>query len=175
MRPVWKSPDGVDSLTGDSGLEWLYGQAQQMKSVAEIGVWCGGTTYTLLTGCPGPVFAVDHWLGSPAESDATHKRAKEIDAYGLFMKNVGHFPNLHVCKMPSVEAAKLFPPGSIDMIYIDAGHDWDSVIADVQAWWPICKTLFCGHDLCHGPVRKAIETLGVPFQVNPGDIWSIRK
>ena len=59
MKP-WKGPEGMEPLTGDDGLQWLYTQALTMRNVAEVGVWKGGTTWTLLTACPGPVYAVDH-------------------------------------------------------------------------------------------------------------------
>ena len=63
------------------------------------------STYALLNGCHGPVYAVDHWLGSPNELDAAHKEAKTQDIYAQFMANVGHFKNLVVRKMDSVTAA----------------------------------------------------------------------
>lgn len=36
----------------------------------------------------------------------------------------------------SVEASRLFPDGSLDFVYIDAGHDKDSVLGDLKAWYP---------------------------------------
>ena len=42
-------------------LEWLYKAAKRMKSIVEIGSWQGRSTYVLLSGCQGPVMAVDKW------------------------------------------------------------------------------------------------------------------
>ena len=42
-------------------LEWLYEAAKRMNSIVEIGSWQGRSTYVLLSGCRGPVVAVDKW------------------------------------------------------------------------------------------------------------------
>lgn len=164
----------IQGLIGDDGVQWLYEQAAQMRNVVEVGCWYGCSTHALCSACDGIVFAVDHWMGSPATDDATHDRAKTEDVFGGFCKNVGHFRNLHILKMPSVEAARFFRDASVDMIVIDAGHDHASVNGDVAAWLPKCRKLFCGHDWSHGPVRAAIERLGRPVSNHPSDMWSIR-
>lgn len=36
----------------------------------------------------------------------------------------------------------------IDFIYVDAGHDYDSVMKDLEAWWPLVSEIgvMAGHD-----------------------------
>jgi precorrin-6B methylase 2 len=163
-----------EGLIGQDGYDWMAEQAKDMASVVEVGCWQGYGTEALLRVCPGQVTAVDHWMGSPDPTDATHKPAKKYDIHALFVARVGHYPNLTILRMDSVEASTHFPDQSVDMIFIDAGHDAASVTADIRAWAPKCRKLICGHDGSYETVRKAVETLGRPINRHPGDIWSVR-
>jgi SAM-dependent methyltransferase len=148
------------SMTSDE-LEWLCETAREMDSVLEVGCWRGRSTDALLTGCKGPVYAVDHFQGSVGE--VLIEIAKEEDIKASFLANVGHYRNLRLYDMPSVEAAKLFEDKSIDMIFIDGSHDRESVLADIKAWLPKAKKIFCGHDWGFDPVRAAIEEVKLPI------------
>lgn len=48
----------------------------------------------------------------------------------------------------STRAAKLFPPESVDFGFIDGDHRYESVLADLRAWWPTIKPggVLAGHD-----------------------------
>lgn len=48
----------------------------------------------------------------------------------------------------SVAAAVQLPHRSLDFVYLDARHDYEGVLEDLQAWWPrLCEGgLFAGHD-----------------------------
>ena len=64
-------------------------------------------------------------------------------------------------RLPSAEAAAGTSPGSLDFAYVDAAHDFDSVRADLEAWYPSLRPggLLCGHDYFDG------ERLGSPYGV----------
>lgn len=48
----------------------------------------------------------------------------------------------------SATAAARFPDGSLDLVFIDADHQYDAVLRDLEAWWPkIAPTgRIAGHD-----------------------------
>jgi hypothetical protein len=48
----------------------------------------------------------------------------------------------------SVDVAAIVEPGSFDWVYIDAGHDYENVRADLNAWWPVVSEngILAGHD-----------------------------
>jgi hypothetical protein len=158
----------------DNELRWLHDSAKKMESVVEIGSWRGRSTHALLSGCPGTVWAIDHFQGSPTERNNTHADAKTKDIYQEFMANVGMFPNLKVLKMDSIEASKQFEPKSIEMIFIDGDHDFGPFCNDLRAWLPVCKKLICGHDLTQGEIKKALGTCGIKFQPQIDSLWAWR-
>ena len=163
----------IQGWMDDSAMRWLYERAQEMKSVVEIGSWKGRSTHALLSGCLGPVFAVDHFKGNPDELDGAHREALDHDIFIDFWLNVGHFRNLVVMRMGSVEAAQFFADRSVDMVFIDGCHIKEAVIADILAWKPKCRRLICGHDEGMGSVRAALSELGYNNHSIYGGIWII--
>jgi len=57
----------------------------------------------------------------------------------------------------SVEVATQLPDGCLDFVYLDARHDYESVLEDLTAWYPKVRSggLFAGHDFLDG--QYAIE------------------
>ena len=164
-------PD-IQGWMGDEEKNWLYEIAQTMTSIIEIGSWKGRSTHALLSGCPGPVFAVDHFKGNPDELEGAHAEAKTGDIFSQFWANVGTFKNLVVFRMPSVVAAQYFAPASVDMVFIDGCHMIEEVRADLAAWRPKCRRLMCGHDAGYTSVATAVKELGFPVDITAG-IWRI--
>jgi SAM-dependent methyltransferase len=79
--------------------------------------------------------------------------------------------------MPSVEAAALVPDGWADFVFIDAGHSYGAVKADIDAWLPKVRPggWLGGHD--HHPrfpgvIRAVGERFGDRFTLLPGHIWA---
>jgi precorrin-6B methylase 2 len=103
-----------------------------MDSVVEIGALHGRSTLALLTGCKGPVYAVDPW-----DDEGEF-------CYPSFMASCGHMPNLRPVKGYSPQVAADLP--DVDMVFLDGAHDEASVVADIEAWLPKCRRLLCGHD-----------------------------
>ena len=139
-------------------LGWLYTTAQRMSNVVEVGSWKGKSTDALLAGCKGTVWAVDHFNGSKSERNSFHKEAMEKDISKIFLENVGHYQNLKLLKMDSLEAAKRFKDKSVDMVFIDGGHEYEEVKADIEAWLPKTRKLICGHDY-NGDIKRATDEI----------------
>ncbi len=61
---------------------------------------------------------------------------------------------------PSTKAAKLIPDGCAAMVFIDACHDRDAVVADIKAFMPKVASngVIAGHDYFTFPgVRQAVH------------------
>ncbi|HEY2811085.1 MAG TPA: class I SAM-dependent methyltransferase [Rhabdochlamydiaceae bacterium] len=137
-----------------------------VRTIVEVGSWLGKCTRDCAAQIPegGVVFAVDHWQGS-----ADHRENEEVKTwlphlYQQFLSNVVHAGLTHKIipiRMESCAAAKRFEQLEmpIDLIYIDASHDYYSVYCDLEAWHPLIKQggIFCGDDWFCRTVRDAVK------------------
>jgi hypothetical protein len=164
MIPGWMS---------EEELAWLHYQAMLSSSVVEVGCWKGRSTYALLTGCLGPVYAVDHFKGSPSEIETNHREALNADIHGIFLNNVGWFNNLRVLKMSSLEAAQQFNDQNkkADTVFIDAEHTYEATLADINTWMPLCARMLCGHDLNFKEIKMALRDSIGQYHEGPGSLW----
>jgi hypothetical protein len=168
IKPTDEYTNDIDGWMNPDELLWLYRTAKNMTNVVEIGSWKGKSTHALCSGCKGQVFSVDHFQGTLHE--ATWKPAHEQDIYPIFLSNVGHFGNLTSIKSSSLEAAPKFEDASIDMVFIDGGHGYEEVLGDIEAWFPKCRRMICGHDYGWTGVKKAVEEL-IGRVDTIGSIW----
>ena len=146
--------------------------------VAEIGVFDSLTTKRILRSCGDVIsqyWAVDFWQsnGHSAYMDITAERWDELYAYSC--KLMYWFTQLHVLRMSSIEASKIFPRGYFDLVFIDADHYYESIKADIGAWLPLVKKggFLTGHDYNRshlGVVRATEECLGKIVRV-PDNVW----
>jgi hypothetical protein len=76
--------------------------------------------------------------------------------------------------MPTVEAAKKFADGSIDFIWVDAGHEYDEVLADLQAWWPKLKAqgIIGGDDFPMEGVERAVKEFFPSYDTGTERGWT---
>lgn len=132
--------------------------------VVEIGVWKGGSTIFMASelkrrGMDSVVIAIDTWLGSSEHwSDDQYFgemnfRSGYPAMYHKFISNVKRMDvEDHVVPLPldSLNAAHFLTQRNIspNMIHLDGGHDYDSVMADLRIWWPLLSPggMFIGDD-----------------------------
>ena len=165
-------------------LRWLAEQASVHTAIVEIGCWRGRSTRVLCDNTPGHVTAVDTWLGSPGlEGDISIMAEAHNDPdwlYHEFQRNLAGATNLSIVRQSSLDAAAALRARgqTFDMIFIDALHDYESVKADLKAWYPLLRKpgLFCGHDFDYGEVYKAVTEAIPGLAKQPGDepsgIWA---
>ena len=151
----------IPGWMGPEELEWLAQSAFVSHRIAEVGAWQGRSTVAMADNTLGIVFAVDTWKGSPEHEGELRQHGPEW-LIEQFLHNIA---GRKVCpvQMISVEAAELFSSqgGLFDFIFLDASHDYDSVKADIAAWYPLLKHggIFAGHDYTeHWPgVTQAVR------------------
>lgn len=112
-------------------------------------------------------FCVDIWDDSFFIDDHSlnvYKKTYGVDTLlDIFKYNLQKYDVLDfvtIKQMTSVEAAKTFEDESLDLVFLDALHDYESVKTDLNAWYPKLKKngLFAGHDFFWSPdgVQKAV-------------------
>lgn len=111
-------------------------------------------------------WAVDTWEGSdePEHKEFLAKIGGPAAFYSKFHENVkaaGVDKLIFSLKGKSVEIADLFEDNSLDVTYIDASHDYDSVQADIRAWLPKVKNggVLAGHDYNSPVVKQAVHDI----------------
>lgn len=170
----------IDGWMEPDELRWLGETAATMRDIVEIGCWKGRSTSVLLAMCPGRVYPVDHWLGGKDEPEFIRERAKNERIMARFLENVGVTEedsptnlSLVTSGKSSLEAVPYIAAiGGVDMVFVDGGHGYEEVRADIRAWLPKTKRLICGHDFFDPRVRKAVyDELG-NVESAAGSIWA---
>lgn len=179
-------PDnGIEGWMQFAELQFLYNSAKKYKTIVEIGSWKGRSTHALISGSAkafgenGSITCVDTWEGSTDVRDTTFYVAKQEDVFSQFQRNISTAKTTvapSIMKMTSLEAAKQFEDESLDMVFIDAGHDYESIRDDIAAWLPKVKKtgMICGHDYqlsWMGVIQAVDEVFGHPDGIERTIWW----
>ena len=143
-------------------------EAQDPSVFVEVGSWKGKSAAFMgveiaNSGKEISLLCVDHWKGSDEDAHKADPDRKRL--FSLFKENIAPLIKAHVQIKPirsdSAQAAHLFEDESVDFVWIDAAHDYDSVKADIQAWWPKVKQggTIGGDDLPMVGVNQAVTEL----------------
>jgi len=137
------------------------------KSGAEVGVRKGEFSLVLCQSIPGlKLLSIDPWT---PYVKANEQKQKEY--YEITVKTLAPY-NAEIIKKTSMEAVKDVPDGSLDFVYIDGLHDFDSVIMDILEWNKKVKRggIISGDDFIHGyqiGVMFAVEAYTRAHNINP--------
>lgn len=118
------------------------------------------------SGKPFHVIGVDWCVGSGTEN-GHNLHAEALSNGGGSLAGQLH-RNVMECGLADIitlmvgsseQVATLFPEKSLAMVFIDASHDYDSVVKDIKTWLPKVQSggFLCGDDV------------GIPGEVNP--VW----
>jgi hypothetical protein len=144
----------------------------------ELGVWKGKSlSYFVIESInrnkTGQIHAVDHWLGSAEHQKNAPSYDPALDIpdglYNIYLKNIYPIKDyISTHRKSSEEASSLFSSKSIDAIFIDASHDYESVYQDLMCWYPKIKMngTLCGHDYNWPEVKKAVEEFSQTYGLN---------
>jgi hypothetical protein len=117
----------------------------------EVGVFRGDFTQTILPMC-GHLLAIDLWLdGMSYLENGEWKPCDGDDAMEHYCQRFATqiaSGKLETCREDSAEAIASLPDQSVDWVYIDASHDFEAVLADLEAALPKTRRWICGHDYC---------------------------
>ena len=122
------------------------------KVVVEVGVWKGASVVTMAKEVrrqklDSAIIAIDTWLGS-SEHYLWEKFIPDLDfefgyprLYHKFAANIcneGLADIVVPLPLDSINGFQLLKEKGIrpDVLHIDAGHDYMSVMGDLKAWWP---------------------------------------
>lgn len=160
-----------------------------LKTFVEVGCKEGRTTGRILKTVPDShVIAIDPWITQEATADPTKETYASWDFSKIereFWSNVGE--NKERCamwRMTSEAAAATYPTQNdprVDLVFIDALHDYEHVKQDIGLWWPKVRIggILSGHDFNHrwpGCERAVAESFDLMhIGVAPDSVWFILK
>lgn len=167
----------IDGWMNEAELRWLALAASVHNYVVEFGAFKGRSTRALCT-IHKQVFAVDSWDGQYT-TDGTPAGIVGEGAQRAFAKNLEPAIKAGIvtaAKKYSYECLDLRHYFPIDMVFIDANHDYEAVRHDIMiAHGLLCgRGLICGHDFSNDypGVQRAVQELVPGFARAPGgDIW----
>lgn len=158
-----------------NGHGWYYNGAwieQLMKhnkitTAIEIGSWLGCSTRHIasLLQKNGTLYAVDTWQGSIEHYEHQEFAVMLPTLYDQFLSNIIHAQLTNIVipiRIDSLKATDFFDQklDNVDLIYIDAAHDTESVLLDIEAYWPFVKNnggILCGDDWWWDTVKAAVR------------------
>ncbi len=143
----------------------------------EIGTWKGKSAAYMAVEIVNynkniKFFCIDPWTGETLDDNPDayicEEKAKNT-LYEHFLENTRSVQNVIIpIKDYSLNAVHNFKDNSIDFAFIDASHDYDSVLADLNAWYPKVKKggILSGHDYHQESVNRAVQKFNEHLNLN---------
>jgi len=154
--------------------------------VTEVGVWKSTNVKRLLRGYGFHIsefWGIDTFeAGIPSSSRRENRQNAEFweGRYLHACRLMRYFPQLHIVKTTSLKASQLFEEEYFDLVFIDAGHQYQSVVEDINAWLPLVKKegVLSGHDYGarHYPgVKEAVDEIFGDKVTVIDTVWFVTK
>ena len=144
---------------------------------AEIGVWKGDGAEKILARSPSKLHLIDPWEFQDYPGRVYSADQSDMDdIYGNVKLKFKDNPIVQIHKEYSQNSE--FPKDYFDWVYIDGNHSYETVMADLERFWPFIKTggILSGDDYgwqdpkSSGGPKKAVhdfaEKMGIMFLIN---------
>lgn len=167
-----------------------------VRAVAEVGVWKGDFAGAMLASCPG---ITEYWLIDPWRRLADWNKPLNVSdaAFGgiyetALAATAGHEGVRRVLRGTTAEVIDLIPDGTLDFIYVDGDHTLRGITIDLLLAWPKIREggVIGGDDCVPGAWQHAAgyeptfvspwvayfaEAMRAPLTVLPGNQFLIQK
>jgi predicted O-methyltransferase YrrM len=133
-------------------------EKNNFKTMAEVGVRDGRTTFHLLDHCPElTIYAIDMSIKEFYNKEVANRYKNRLIAI----------------EATSELAADQIADNSLDLVFIDANHSYDYVKKDIIKNTPKLKEngLLTGHDIDYPGVNQAVNEMVKQYDVGPNYVW----
>ena len=172
MQHIWRQENFGENWFSYPGVYHDFAQiCPDGGSIVEVGSWKGRSAACMAveiinTNKNINFHCVDTWEGSREHTPDRFEDIKNNTLYDTFIENIK--PVAHVVKpmrMTSVAGSTHFADESIDIVFIDANHEYEGVKEDIEHWLPKVKHggIISGHDYSttwKGVVKAVDELIG---------------
>ena len=142
MKHFWNNIEGwISCFT-------LYKEAVDRAPVDELSIFVEIGTYKgrsaafmgveiINSDKPITFYTVDHFKGSAEHNNLADLYVEAWNNLAPLAK--ASKARVRVWSIDSITASKNFKDNTLDFVFIDGSHDYDSVVADINAWFPKVK------------------------------------
>ena len=151
----------------------------------DLGCFIGGFTVPMAMVAKergGKVYSVDLYksaIPTPGNFYNEHLNYPCKEYFIENMKSVGLIDVIDLYEAHSWDVSRIFKDESVDFIWVDADHHYESVKKDIDYWYPKLKKggIIAGHDYTEEGVRRAVWEFFPCYTVWPtrNDCWSFKK
>ena len=144
------------------------------NSFIEVGVWEGRNIIAIAKEFPDTIcYGVDPYDYMEYSNQLSLKDDKSYllksESENVYNKTLAYtkvYSNFKLIRKSSSDAAKEFEQESVDLVFIDANHSYESVKNDIDLWLPKVKQggVLSGHDYSigfFGVIQAVNEKLGI--------------
>jgi hypothetical protein len=150
----------------------------EIETMVEIGSYQGESTVIFAENIPTlkKMYAIDPWQNGYDDGDFCSYGHPMDVVESNFNLRVKNYPQIIKRKTTSEEFVNQIEDGSLDFVYIDGNHSYESCKRDILSWLPKIKSggVIAGHDYSKGfiGVFNAVnEILGVPDRTYKDTSW----
>ena len=147
--------------------------------IAEIGSYVGDST-EIFSNHFRKVYAIDPWKNGYDDSDGSSFTVPMETIETQFDGLVKIHPNIIKMKITSSLGSLEFLDESLDLVYIDAVHQYKDVMEDMILWYPKVREggIIAGHDFQDsfpGCKKAILEMVGTPPILGKDTSWGFVK
>jgi len=160
---------------------------EEPTNIVEIGVWKGKSAAYLGVELFNHGWTnvkldlIDHFEGSTEHQNKL--KEENINLYDQAKDNLSPLNgkiNFEIIKLSSEDASKNYDEYSIDLVFIDGAHEYESVKKDINLWLPKVKVggVICGDDYCKdwkSVVKSVNDYFGDKIRFIPNKHWWVVK
>lgn len=154
MSQVVELPDGWLTTTEAQVIAGL----AKGKRVLELGAYKGRSTVALAS-TAAHVTSVDWHQGDPDVDKCSSMGS--YNTYPEFLENTKDYPNITPIVSRTQDVRPLIVGQKFDLVWIDAGHDFESVTHDMRLALELAPEIIAVHDWGLFQITPAITALGI--------------
>lgn len=180
--PQWEKIPGWFALYKAIVLQRAIKRLPEGAVIVELGSYQGRSSVAIAAVLPpgGKLYCVDHFLGSAEHQQSGLDLSNLYQAFRSNIEQFGVQKRVTVLAKAASEAAGEFADGGVDLLFVDAAHDFESVKADLDAWYRKLKPggwLVCDdYDPVHWPgVVQAVAKAGLIGTTPVPNLWFHQK
>tara|TARA_A200000113_G_C8804829_1_gene335324 strand:- start:398 stop:1006 length:609 start_codon:yes stop_codon:yes gene_type:complete len=82
---------------------------------------------------------IDPWTAYDGDADFFLSQKFQDECFETVKEKFGNNDKVEIVKSTSLNASKMFKDHKLDFVYIDGNHQYESVIEDLNIWYPKVK------------------------------------